>query len=241
MYRGSYSDSNVCVVQTVHARSLPTAMSEGHVSDVAVTGATTATESAPVQSSAGGAAESCRHQPPVAASKPKGASKWFWGKVLLVYNDAEVRKANKQPDCFCVVCGTEIKYYGSTGNAERHANKHSALKPGEDRKGPMDAHRVAAPGFRDSVVRWIVQTYQPLSAVEHESFKSMIYSASFKAQVPSREEVVKSLDELEALARSGVEEALQAQDVALTSDAWTSASQDPYLSLTGTMNIIAYA
>jgi hypothetical protein len=211
-----------------------TAMSEEH--DVTVTGATAATEAAPVQSS--GAAESRRHQPPAAASKPKGSSKWFWGKVLLVYNDAEVRKANKLPDCFCVVCGTEIKYYGSTGNAERHANKHSALKPGENKKGPMDAHRVAAPGFRDSVVRWIVQTYQPLSAVEHDSFKSMIYSASSKALVPSREEVVQSLDELEALARSGVEVALQAQDVALTSDAWTSANQNPYLSLTGTMNNI---
>ena len=77
-----------------------------------------------------------------------------------------------------------------------------------------------------------MDTYQPLSVVERESFKSMIRCINPRASVPSREQVCEWLDEYEELAREDILERLKHEHPALTSDAWTSLTQDAYLSLT---------
>ena len=167
------------------------------------------------------------------ASVPPGARAWFWGHVLLLYDDHELRKAAGKPDVICILCNAELSYKGSTGNVSRHVTQcHPDAEAAHKAKGgPMDKH-VAHVSLKDYIVRWMVQTYQPLSAVEHESFKSMIAFINPKAPVPSREQVVDWLRETEATARRAVKSMLRGESVALTSDAWTSASQDPYLSMT---------
>lgn len=167
------------------------------------------------------------------ASVPSGARAWFWGPVLLLYDDHELRKAAGKPDVICILCNAELSYKGSTGNVSRHVTQcHPDAQAAHKAKGgPMDKH-VAPVSLKDYIVRWMVQTYQPLSAVEHESFKSMIAFINPKAPVPSREQVVDWLRETEATARRAVKSMLTGESVALTSDAWTSASQDPYLSMT---------
>lgn len=169
--------------------------------------------------------------PPHPASKPPNATKWFWGPVLLLFDDHKTRAAEHKPDVFCIRCGKEVRYNGSTGNVEAHANKHKELKPATT-SGPMDAHVGKLHGLKAYIVRWMVDTYQPLSVVERESFKAMIKFINPRASVPARAQVVAWLDEFEEAARQTVIQFIREEFVALTSDAWTSANQDPYLALT---------
>lgn len=96
----------------------------------------------------------------------------------------------------------------------------------------MDVFVKRAPDFAKLLVRWLILTYQPLSVVEHEAFKTMLRSISAHLHVPTRREVVDELAVLEHTARQGILESLKGQMVALTEDAWTSAATQAFLSLT---------
>jgi hypothetical protein len=177
-------------------------------------------------------APAARVTPAHPASKPAQAIKWFWGTVLLQYDDHRVRVAAGKPDVICVVCGKELKYNGSTGNAEKHANQHPEHMPAKNALGPIERHMTYTPSFKQYVVRWIVDTYQPLSVVERESFKSMIRAINPKVIVPSRAQVTAWLDDFEEMARAFIQKSLVDEDVSLTSDAWTSSVQEAFLALT---------
>lgn len=122
------------------------------------------------------------------------------------------------------------RYKNSSGNLSKHGCSQEALLLPSS--GPLDSHVQRAPDFSKLLVRWLVLTYQPISVVEHEAFKTMIHGISTHLHVPSRREVVAELTSLEATARAGVLNALEGQMVALTEDAWTSAAVQAFLSLT---------
>jgi len=170
-----------------------------------------------------------RHPPPAAAHKPANSKKWWWGAVIVVFNDAAARLKKGEKDAWCVGCGKEMMYDSSTGNLEKHVNKkHADWAP----QGQMKQHLVPSSDLQDAIIRWMVTTCKPLSEVEHEAFRSMMLAANARAVVPSREKVCKLLDSKEHTAREGARKLLENQHVAITSDIWTSPSQEPYISLT---------
>jgi hypothetical protein len=42
---------------------------------------------------------------------------------------------------------------------------------------------VGAPSFEGALLTWIIDTYQPISACEHPSFRALVQSLNPKAQV----------------------------------------------------------
>lgn len=176
------------------------------------------------------AGELVRIEPPAPAHKPFGSKKWWWGRLILLFNDHQARRNRKEPDAWCLCCGKGLKYYNSTGNLDKHAEQHTEWQ----QEGSIRSHMVASSALQDAVVRWMVTTFKPISEVEHESFKTMMLTANAHAKVPTREKVCKLLDSYEDTARDGIRQLLREQYVSLTSDIWTSPSQEPYISLTTT-------
>ena len=169
-----------------------------------------------------------RHPPPAPAHKPN-SKKWWWGVVIVEFDDAAARLRKGEKDAWCLGCGKELSYGSSTGNLEKHVNKkHADWAP----HGLMKQHLVPSGELQDAIIRWMVTTCKPLSEVENEAFRSMMLAANPRAVVPSREKVCRLLDSKEHIAREGARMLLENQHVAITSDIWTSFSQEPYISLT---------
>ena len=162
---------------------------------------------------------------------PARAQKAFWGDPIYLHKDHAARKARGEADAYCLDCDMDLKYYGCTGNVECHIKaKHKDRKSTDKTK--ITSFMGQTPTFKRALVKWLVLTYQPLSVTEHESFKEMIASISPSLKIPSRRELCDALDGLEEQARAAILKALQGQMLAITTDAWTSAAIEAYLSLT---------
>lgn len=162
---------------------------------------------------------------------PRRAKKAFWGDPIYLHIDHAARKESGQPDAYCFDCGVDLKFYSSTGNIDCHMKaKHKNRK--STNKTEIKNYMGQTPTFKRALIKWLVLTYQPLSVTEHESFREMIASISASLKIPSRRELCDALDGLEEQARAAILEALQGQMLAITTDAWTSAATESYLSLT---------
>ena len=126
-------------------------------------------------------------------------------------------------------------FKGSSGNLKKHAVGH-AKEGGDDDSKQLRAdirqYCEQAPQVEKMIVRWLILTFQPVSVVEHQAFKDMLHSINPRIRVPSRRDVTRDILALEGIAREGVIAELEGQMVALTSDAWTSAAVEAFLSLT---------
>lgn len=162
---------------------------------------------------------------------PARAQKAFWGDPIYLYTDHAARKARGDADAYCFDCGTDLKYHGSTGNLDCHMTaKHKDRKSADRSK--ITRFMGQTPTFKRALIKWLVLTYQPLSVTEHEAFREMIHSISASLKIPSRKELCDALDGLEEHARTAIFKALQGQMLAITTDAWTSAATEAFLSLT---------
>lgn len=162
--------------------------------------------------------------------KPRNAKAAWWGNPIFQYKDHVVRIARGDPDTHCTTCNKDLKYNGSTGNLTGHMSlKH---KGWDQPTGGIVKHLVQKPTFAKAVVKWMVDTYQPLSVTEAASFKELVASINSAVNIPSRRDICLMLDELELTARSGIRKAIDGQFIAITTDAWTSAATESYLSLT---------
>ena len=163
---------------------------------------------------------------------PARVQKAFWGNPIYLHKDHAARKARGEADAYCLDCGMDLRYYSCTGNIDCHMkSKHKDKVHGAD-KTKITRFMGQTPTFKRALVKWLVLTYQPLSVTEHKSFKEMIASISPSLKIPSRRELCDALDGLEEQARAAILEALQGQMLAITTDAWTSAATEAYLSLT---------
>ena len=167
---------------------------------------------------------------------PTGASTYFWGNPIWLFKDHKARAAADEADAYCTVCKKGLRYCGSTGNMKRHMEKHPHLKPPAEApaaaSGPLDKHLEQTKTFEWQATRWLVLSYQPLSALEHEAFHGMIASINPRFRIPSRRDITANLDHLEALARREIRKAITKQFCAITTDAWTSAAVSAFMSLT---------
>ena len=172
-------------------------------------------------------------------TKPQRASDACWD-VMRLYADHAVREAQPRgKGAHCLVCCKDFTYKGSSGNLGRHAKQHTeqARLEASTTNRPSNAltmaiNASAKMGFHKQLIKWIVQTYQPLSCVESDAFIKMCQSLNPNGRVLRREEVVSHIAELEKAARAAVLEAVADEHIALTSDVWQSGALKSFVSLT---------
>ncbi|KAG9319109.1 hypothetical protein KVV02_004693, partial [Mortierella alpina] len=140
----------------------------------------------------------------------------------------------------------------TTSGVNRHLqsahkiNKESGVNDGSlSRSGPLDAHlypskqaRIIHPTcFDDLLVRYIVRTKQPFSAVGSTELQELLNHCTMasmsQVKLPSSDTIARKVKEKYADATSQVTDLLSSvPKLALTADAWTGPSQKDFLGVT---------
>jgi hypothetical protein len=89
-----------------------------------------------------------------------------------------------------------------------------------------------APSFERSLMSWIVQTYQPLSACEHPSFREMCRSLNLKAPTVGVYKVQSLLSSECARLKVKLRTILEGAAISVTTDAWTSCNNVTFITCT---------
>lgn len=160
--------------------------------------------------------------------RPSGSKADYW-EVIGLYPDHKARKQNGQADAHCTLCRKDLAY-GATGNLDKHFKRQhkDPLQAGTT----MPDFMIDKRQFHWLAIRWIVLSYQSIRVVESEAFRAMIRSANKNIKVPSRQDVVDGLDQLENLARAGILDLVKGNNPAITTDGWSSATGEAYISIT---------
>ncbi|KAI9917037.1 hypothetical protein PsorP6_016879 [Peronosclerospora sorghi] len=140
----------------------------------------------------------------------------------------------------CEICRSEVEIgdSGSTTNLRAHLRAYHRDKLEEltaKKVAEMDVF-VSKAGqfyFRDLLLKWIVMTHHPLSVIHNQNFAAMIGCAKkVGACIPSYNTMEQRLDEIKIVVQSEIVDILDGKAVAITSDCWTSVTQEAYISLT---------
>lgn len=86
--------------------------------------------------------------------------------------------------------------------------------------------------YIDKLLFWLVHTYQPISTISNEDFRTFAKALNPKVQLPNERKIC----DLLVLKKHNIEQAVKTmllkQDVAFTMDSWTSNSNTTYFSWT---------
>lgn len=184
----------------------------------------------------------------------KNAKAGIW-KFFEVYSDKALRHM-----AYCKICQGDINYTltMSTGMLTRHMrSKHR--KEYEEMLEEAAVKRIEAncngsslstqdetdklqcsienfvefsPGFEKKLLAWIIDTYQPLHACEHPTFREMCRSLSLKAPTIGISKLQNLLSMETALMRVKLRSALKGVQVSITTDAWTSCNNVTFITCT---------
>jgi hypothetical protein len=86
--------------------------------------------------------------------------------------------------------------------------------------------------YQECLVKWIIDSHQPLSVVEKDSFYAMVNSLNKKAPVIGFDKIQTIMSNKYYDTMHAVMETLKGKDVALTTDAWTSVAKEGYVTCT---------
>lgn len=167
--------------------------------------------------------------------KPRGTHV-LWGNIFMLYSNWKLREKQKGgKGARCILCKKDYIYSDCTGNLEKHARlKHgdvlAAAAGGST--GPMDKHMQVGLGLADDIAKWVALTFQPLSVTTPQSFRDIFLNISSNLRVPDRAALTERIGELSQHARGEVLTMLRDEFVAFTSDIWTSAAVEAFISLT---------
>jgi len=89
-----------------------------------------------------------------------------------------------------------------------------------------------ADDYQECLVKWMIDSYQPLSAVEKDSFRAMVYCLNRKAPVIGYDKIRTLLSNKYFDTMHAVTKILKGKDIALTTDAWTSIAKEGYVTCT---------
>jgi hypothetical protein len=156
---------------------------------------------------------------------------------------------------FCMLCKSDVNYgrTHSTSNLEKHMQRHHKkdyenimCKRANKRLKLRDAD-VASAGnqkkltnFRDSsmpeyqeyLIHWMIDYYQPLSAVQKDSFRKLTHCLNKKAPIVGEDKVRSLLSMKYFETQQDITNILKGKYVALTTDAWTSIAKEGYVTCT---------
>lgn len=88
------------------------------------------------------------------------------------------------------------------------------------------------PSFEHKLLDWIIETYQPLQACEHPSFREMCRALNNKAPTVGKFKLLSMISTETALVRVQLKSILKQIPVTITTDAWTSCNNNTYITCT---------
>jgi zinc finger BED domain-containing protein 1 (E3 SUMO-protein ligase ZBED1) len=145
---------------------------------------------------------------------------------------------------FCKRCNTKFSILSGNSTLSRHIaiceSKDGAraqskldefLKKNRD---DSDEKSFSQKDLEELLIKWIVSSNQPLSEVDEHNFRAFINALNPSFQIPSRNTLKKNIEikYQEEKERIKIRLQLAPNSFSLTSDVWTSCSNDSYLSLT---------
>lgn len=168
-------------------------------------------------------------------------------KFFRIYNEKPYKM-----HALCVLCNTDV-FYGAThctGNLSRHMErKHrkefDLLQSQKESKrqrllssasgtsnGCITNFTSNCTGFEECLVKWMIKTYQPLSAVQEDTFRDMLTSLNKKVPAVSYGKIRSLMTQKYHETLYSIKKILKGKDVSLTTDAWTSVARDGYVTCT---------
>jgi len=186
----------------------------------------------------------------VAPSKRKKKTSWVWDYFKTIASDKK--------NVFCTLCARNVNYgeSRSTGMLERHVQRrHLKVYSDETAKAVrkiLDAQAdsttftsastmtqsslsgfvVPCPSFEESLLKWMIKTYQPLCAVEDEEFRDMCRSISKKCPILGVDKLTRLLKIEFHAVKAKLMAIFKGRHFAMTTDAWTSITKVGYVTCT---------
>jgi hypothetical protein len=179
-----------------------------------------------------------------------GTKNEVW-QFFKVYNENKFKTR-----VFCVLCKSDVSYgkTHSTSNLEKHMQRHhkkeyaSIMKERAEKRLKIHAeisgstslpkqqkissYMETVDNYQECLVKWMIDSYQPLSAVEKDSFRAMINCLNSKAPVIGFDKIRTLMSNKYFDAMHDVSTILKGKAVALTTDAWTSIAKEGYVTCT---------
>ena len=152
---------------------------------------------------------------------------------------------NNQKTVRCLLCDKDLQYDKSTSSLTRHLFAMHPARHQEITKaklvekvppGPTGMENYLLHGNRheqdETLLQWVVETYQPYAAVEAPSFRAMIMAHNRNATPTSNKHLKKMVAEKIEVVKECVDCMVKAEKGAVTSDGWTSKANDTYYCFT---------
>jgi len=157
---------------------------------------------------------------------------------------------------FCVLCKSDVSYgkTHSTSNLEKNiqrkhkteydiimaerANKrlkiHAEISfdATSYKQKLLSNYTVRSDDYQECLVKWMVNSYQPLSVVQSDAFRNMVKALNNKAPVIGEDKIRTLISNKYYDTMHAIIKILKGKDVALTTDAWTSISKEGYVTAT---------
>ena len=168
----------------------------------------------------------------IATTRKKVSDVWTWFTKLK-----EEKKAQ------CRLCDKKLAYHGGTTNLRDHLLYVHPLKYSTKqqpvRQAVMDnflkkkaCSSVRSKEITDKVVKMIITDMRPIRMVECAGFKDLMHTMEPGYIVPTRKSVKTMIGRLHNECKEKLSKQLQStSNISLTTDIWTSHSNDAYISL----------
>jgi hypothetical protein len=169
-----------------------------------------------------------------------GKTAAIWSEYGL-YCAADDVKGEFKQFVVCKHCRQELSQSSSSSTTSMHNHfKRCQTEQYREQKkqemahtpGAMEKFLMHAPGFQRALAQWLVMDQQALSAPESPYFRRMIACANPKAEVPDRRDSDDLLLETEIQVKAAIGKLLPGCYMAITTNGWTSVSNESYCSLT---------
>ena len=113
------------------------------------------------------------------------------------------------------------------------ANKRQCLDSTPKKKqSKLTNYIQQCPDFQDCLLNWIISTYQPLVAVQHDSFRKMLSTLNVNAPAVGYDKIRSLMTTKYYDSVHFVKKIVQGKHVSLTTDAWTSIAKEGYVTCT---------
>ena len=86
--------------------------------------------------------------------------------------------------------------------------------------------------YEECLLHWMIDSYQPLYAVQKDSFRKLSHSLNRKAPVIGEDKVRSLLSMKYFETQQDISKILKGKNVALTTDAWTSIAKEGFVTCT---------
>ena len=155
---------------------------------------------------------------------------------------------------FCILCKSDVNYgrTHSTSNLEKHMQRHhkneydtimceranKRLKLGKAGDTSTIQQKLtkfmasSTDEYQECLLDWMIESYQPLTAVQKDSFRKLTQSLNKTAPIIGQEKIRSLLSIKYFETQQYITKILKGNNVALTTDSWTSIAKEGFVTCT---------